>query len=103
MHRARGRGSQNIFARIVRKQEPADIVWEDDMVVAFKDKHPASTVHLLIVPKYSAVRSPAYLTVQHVDLLEHMVSYGAILWSYIMDCRLLFMYHNVSEQPTVSF
>lgn len=53
------------------------------MVVAFKDKHPASTVHLLIVPKYSAVRSPAYLTVQHVDLLEHMVSNEATWWAVV--------------------
>lgn len=65
---------QNIFARIIRKEEPADIVWEDDTVVAFKDAHPASTVHLLIVPKHAAVRNPNHLTVQHVDLLEHMVS-----------------------------
>lgn len=61
-----------MFARIVRKEEPADIVYEDDTVVAFKDIHPVAPCHLLIVPKRGAVRNPNYLTVQHVDLLEHM-------------------------------
>lgn len=63
---------QNIFARIVRKEEPADIVYEDDTVIAFKDIHPVAPCHLLIVPKVGAVRNPNHLNVQHVDLLEHM-------------------------------
>lgn len=63
---------QNIFARIVRKEEPADIVYEDDTVVAFKDRHPVAPCHLLIIPKSGAVRNPNHLTVQHLDLLEHM-------------------------------
>ncbi|CAN0271091.1 unnamed protein product [Scytosiphon promiscuus] len=67
---------QNIFARIVRKEEPADIVYEDDTVIAFKDAHPVAPCHLLIVPKVGAVRSPNHLNVQHVDLLEHMVAVG---------------------------
>lgn len=65
---------QNVFARIVRKEEPADVVYEDDTVLAFKDKHPASSCHVLIVPKRGAVRNVHFLTVEHVELLEHMVS-----------------------------
>ncbi|CAM9496180.1 unnamed protein product [Choristocarpus tenellus] len=49
------------------------------MVVAFKDIHPASTVHLLICPKNRAVRSIAFLTVEHADLLEHMITVGKSL------------------------
>lgn len=63
---------QNVFARIVRKEEPAVIVYEDDIVLAFKDANPAAPCHLLIVPKVGAVRNSNYLGVQHVDLLEHM-------------------------------
>lgn len=40
-----------IFCKIARKEIPAEIVWEDDEVVAFKDLHPAAPVHLLVVPK----------------------------------------------------
>ncbi len=40
-----------IFGKIVRRELPADIVYEDDDVLAFKDLHPAAPVHVLVVPK----------------------------------------------------
>ena len=40
-----------IFCKIVAKQIPAKIVYEDDDVIAFNDINPAAAVHLLIVPK----------------------------------------------------
>ncbi len=40
-----------MFCRIVARQSPADIVYEDDAVVAFKDIYPKAPVHLLIVPR----------------------------------------------------
>ena len=39
------------FCRIVARQSPADIVYEDDAVLAFKDIYPKAPVHVLIVPK----------------------------------------------------
>jgi histidine triad (HIT) family protein len=39
------------FCRIVARQSPSDIVYEDDAVVAFKDIYPKAPVHLLIVPR----------------------------------------------------
>lgn len=39
------------FCRIVTRQSPADIVYEDDDVLAFTDIYPKAPVHLLIVPK----------------------------------------------------
>lgn len=39
------------FCRIVARQSPADIVYEDDDVVAFKDIYPKAPVHVLIVPR----------------------------------------------------
>jgi histidine triad (HIT) family protein len=39
------------FCRIVARQSPADIVYEDDAVVAFKDIYPKAPVHVLIVPR----------------------------------------------------
>ena len=43
--------SDCLFCRIVRRQSPSDIVYEDDTVVAFKDIYPKAPVHLLIVPR----------------------------------------------------
>ena len=40
-----------IFEKIVRREIPADIVWEDDEVLAFHDVNPQAPVHVLIVPK----------------------------------------------------
>ncbi len=40
-----------IFCKIVAKQIPASVVYEDDEVLAFKDIHPAAPVHLLVIPK----------------------------------------------------
>lgn len=40
-----------IFCRIARGEAHADMVYEDDLVVAFWDKNPIRTVHILIVPK----------------------------------------------------
>ena len=40
-----------IFCKIAAKQIPADIVYEDDELLVFKDIHPAAPVHLLVIPK----------------------------------------------------
>ncbi|HZO99723.1 MAG TPA: histidine triad nucleotide-binding protein [Terriglobia bacterium] len=40
-----------VFCRIVARQAPAKIVYEDDLVVAFEDLHPQAPVHILIVTR----------------------------------------------------
>jgi histidine triad (HIT) family protein len=40
-----------IFCRIVEKQQPADIVHEDDDLLVFKDINPKGAVHVLLIPK----------------------------------------------------
>jgi len=41
----------SIFTRIVDREIPADIVFEDDEVIAFRDIAPKAPVHILVVPK----------------------------------------------------
>ena len=43
--------AETVFAKIIRKELPADIVYEDDDIIAFRDINPQAPVHLLIVPK----------------------------------------------------
>ncbi|TCV97388.1 histidine triad (HIT) family protein [Luteibacter rhizovicinus] len=43
--------SDTIFAKIVRREIPADIVYEDDDVLAFQDLNPQAPVHVLFIPK----------------------------------------------------
>lgn len=40
-----------LFCKIVNKEIKADIVWENDDVLAFRDIHPLAPVHILIIPK----------------------------------------------------
>jgi histidine triad (HIT) family protein len=40
-----------IFCRIAKGEVPADMVYEDDLVVAFWDRNPIRPIHILIVPK----------------------------------------------------
>jgi histidine triad (HIT) family protein len=40
-----------IFGKIVRREIPADIVYEDDDVLAFRDLNPQAPVHVLFIPK----------------------------------------------------
>ena len=40
-----------IFGRIIRREIPADIVYEDDELIAFRDVAPQAPVHVLFVPK----------------------------------------------------
>ncbi|OGI21352.1 MAG: histidine triad nucleotide-binding protein [Candidatus Moranbacteria bacterium RIFCSPHIGHO2_01_FULL_55_24] len=42
---------ETIFQKIIRKEIPADIVYEDTDILAFKDVRPIAPVHILIIPK----------------------------------------------------
>lgn len=41
----------SIFSKIIRREIPADIVFEDDQVLAFRDLSPQAPIHILFVPK----------------------------------------------------
>ena len=40
-----------IFCRIVNREIPADVVYEDDHILAFRDVNPMAPVHILLIPK----------------------------------------------------
>ncbi len=43
--------SDTIFGKIIRREIPADIVYEDDLTLAFKDINPQAPTHVLVIPK----------------------------------------------------
>ncbi len=43
--------SESIFTRIIKRELPADFVYEDDDIVAFRDINPQAPTHVLVVPK----------------------------------------------------
>ena len=40
-----------IFCKIIKKEIPSKIVYEDERVIAFNDVNPAAPIHILVVPK----------------------------------------------------
>lgn len=62
-----------LFERIVAREIPADIVFQDDRVTAFRDIHPRAPVHLLIVPNKAI---PTANDIEDADaaLIGHMVT-----------------------------
>ncbi|MDB9534580.1 histidine triad nucleotide-binding protein [Dolichospermum planctonicum CS-1226] len=43
--------TETIFSKIIRKEIPAHIVYEDDLALAFTDVNPQAPVHILVIPK----------------------------------------------------
>lgn len=63
--------SDTIFGRIVRKEIPADIVYEDDEILAFRDINPQAPVHILIIPR-APVATLNDLGPEHAALVGRM-------------------------------
>ena len=47
--------TETIFSKIIRREIPADIVYEDDEVLAFRDIGPQAPVHVLFIPKHEVI------------------------------------------------
>ena len=61
-----------LFCRITAGELPADRVYEDDEVLAFKDIHPQAPFHCLIIPK-THVATLNDFSPQHSSLLGHLL------------------------------
>jgi histidine triad (HIT) family protein len=62
-----------IFCKIVAKQIPASVVYEDEELLAFKDINPAAPVHLLVIPKQH-VATLSDCTDEHAAILGRMLA-----------------------------
>lgn len=61
-----------IFSKIIAREIPSDIVYQDDRVTAFKDIHPQAPVHILIVPNQE-IPTVDDVTDQDEAVLGHMI------------------------------
>ena len=60
--------SSCIFCRIVKGDLPAEVIYEDDQVLAFRDINAQAPIHCLVIPK-EHVQSVAHLGDEHNDVL----------------------------------
>ncbi len=56
--------SDDLFLKIIAREIPADIVYEDDEVLAFRDINPQAPLHVLVIPK---MRIPTLNDVREED------------------------------------
>ena len=71
-----------IFCKIIRKEIPASIVYENDMVVAFKDINPVAKIHIVVIPK------------KHIESLEKL--------DIVNDAKYVVEIHKAVQEITRS-
>ncbi len=64
--------SDTVFGKIIRREIPAQIVYEDDTVLAFKDIAPQAPVHILVIPK-QPISGISQAQPEHEQLLGHLL------------------------------
>jgi histidine triad (HIT) family protein len=65
--------SDCIFCKIVKKEIPVNVVYEDDKILAFHDLNPVAPVHVLVIPKI------------HIDSLNMVDENNADTIGYLMS------------------
>jgi histidine triad (HIT) family protein len=63
--------TDNIFLKIIERKIKADVVYEDDRSLAFRDVNPQAPVHVLIIPK-KVIPTHADVTEADKELLGHL-------------------------------
>ncbi len=61
-----------IFCKIINKEVPAKILYEDDDIIAFNDVHPIAPVHILIIPK-KHIESVNDFGINDINLIGGMI------------------------------
>jgi histidine triad (HIT) family protein len=65
-------GGDTIFGKIIRKEIPAKIVFENDSVLAFRDINPVAPTHILVIPK-KPIASLAAATQEDAAILGELL------------------------------
>ena len=66
--------SPSVFSRIIAREIPADVVFESDRIIAFRDISPKAPVHLLVVPKTDLYADVVELVAGDPTLMAEIVA-----------------------------
>lgn len=69
---------ETIFSKIIRKEIPADIVYQDELVTAFNDITPQAPTHILIIPN-TLIATVNDTNEEHEQALGRMITVAAKL------------------------
>jgi len=68
--------AETIFSKIIRKEIPSDMVYQDESVTAFRDINPKAPVHILIIPN-KLIPTVADVKQEDEAVLGHMITVAA--------------------------
>ena len=90
-------GNDTLFGKIIRREIPATVVYEDDEVLGFKDIAPQAPVHVLFIPKNELIPTMDDLQAGHAVLVGKLVLAAAAYargqglaengYRVVMNCR----------------
>jgi histidine triad (HIT) family protein len=79
--------SEDLFIKIINREIPADIVYETDTLLAFRDINPQAPVHILIIPK------------QHIRTMDDMdSSHTELIGSLFLAAAQIARQEGISEE-----
>lgn len=70
--------SETIFSKIINREIPAAILYEDDLCLAFKDVNPQAPIHFLVIPK-KAIATINDITEADREMVGHLTLVAAKL------------------------
>lgn len=63
---------ETLFTKIINREIPADIIYEDDKCIAFKDINPRAPIHVLLVPKI-VIPKLSMATAEQQEILGYLM------------------------------
>lgn len=69
---------ETIFTKIIKREIPADIIYDDELAIAFRDINPQAPFHVLIIPKH-AIATINDVTSENAHLVGHLYVVAAKL------------------------
>ena len=92
----------NIFAKIIRKELDAKIVFEDDRILAFHDIYPQAPMHVLVIPKGKYVSFDDFIAkAKEEDILYFFKSIKEIAIKLGLNSYRILSNHGVNADQTV--
>src|ERR1700749_2788889 len=79
--------SETVFEKILAREIPADIVYEDECVLAFRDITPQAPVHVLVIPKKKVARFADLGGMQAQDVGEFFQRVAKVAQTLRLDGR----------------
>ncbi|AGJ02047.1 HIT domain-containing protein [Rickettsia prowazekii] len=65
---------ENVFAKIITKNLPAEIIYEDKQILAFKDIAPIAPVHIIVIPKNEYIDYTDFISKASIDEIKQFFS-----------------------------